>query len=72
MRVKRKAPQKREETDTMSPFRLAFLAGCTVALLGAVYLSYYGVGRESSGIATAASIRAGSPGGGYNSLGRIK
>ncbi|MBO6602987.1 hypothetical protein [Boseongicola sp. H5] len=56
----------------MTPFRVVILVGCSLALMGAGYLSYYGIGRESRDIATAASIRAGSPGGGYNSLGRIK
>lgn len=56
----------------MTPFRLIFLAGCLLALGGAAYLSWQGVGRESRDVVTAQSLRVGSPGGGYNSLGRIK
>ncbi len=57
----------------MNPFRLVIIVGCGIALLGAGYMSYYGVGLQSGDLAAnAASLRAGSSGGGYNSLGRIK
>lgn len=57
----------------MSPFRLVFLASCLAVLIGAGYLGYYGIGRESRDMtAAAASIRSGSPGGGYSGFGRIK
>jgi hypothetical protein len=58
----------------MTPFRIVIILGCTATLLGAGYLSWYGVGRESRDLAdSAASIRAGSAtGGGYSSFGRVK
>lgn len=57
----------------MTPFRVIFATACLTLLLGAGYLSYYGIGRESRDLAAgAASIRAGSPGGGYVGFGRVK
>jgi len=61
----------------MTPIRLVIVAGCLIALLGAGYMSFYGVAATTSGLTAAASIRAGSPtgggtGGGYGSFGRIK
>lgn len=59
----------------MTPFRLVFIAGCLSALLGAAYLSYYGVGRESRDLtANVTSVRTGSGGGGggFFGFGRIK
>ena len=58
----------------MNPFRLVIISGCVVALLGAGYLSYYGVGRETRDLTPSApSIRSGSStGGGYGFFGRIK
>lgn len=46
-----------------------------IALLGAGYLSYYGVGRETRDLAASApSVRSGSTGsgGGFFAFGRIK
>ena len=37
----------------MAPIRLVIIAGAVVALLGASYLSYYGVGRETRDLAAA-------------------
>jgi hypothetical protein len=61
----------------MSPFRLVILAGCATLLLGAGYMSWYGVGRASGDLTAAApSVRTGSPGtgtaGGYGFFGRVK
>ncbi|MEJ6393764.1 hypothetical protein V8J82_10885 [Gymnodinialimonas sp. 2305UL16-5] len=61
----------------MSPIRLIIFAGCALALMGAAYLSYYGVGRESRDLASSTqSIRTGSSGstggGGFAAFGRIK
>lgn len=57
----------------MTPFRLVIVVGCVLALTGAGYLSYYGIGRESRDLApSVASIRTGSPGGGYGVVGWIK
>ncbi|WP_224813728.1 hypothetical protein [Hasllibacter sp. MH4015] len=59
----------------MTPIRLIIIGGSVVALLGAGYLSYYGVGRESRDLAASTqSIRTGSSGtgGGFAAFGRIK
>ncbi|MEJ6390662.1 hypothetical protein [Gymnodinialimonas ulvae] len=60
----------------MTPIRLIIIGGAVVALLGASYLSYYGVGRESRDLAASTqSIRTGSSGGGsggFAFFGRIK
>ncbi|MBL4628390.1 MAG: hypothetical protein JKY00_10210 [Roseicyclus sp.] len=57
----------------MAPIRLIIIGGAVVALLGASYLSFYGVGRESRDLAAnTQSIRAGSSGGGFFVFGRIK
>lgn len=59
----------------MDPTRLIIIAGAVIALLGAGYLSYYGVGRESRDLAASTqSIRTGSSGsgGGFAAFGRIK
>ncbi|QXT40494.1 hypothetical protein [Gymnodinialimonas ceratoperidinii] len=60
----------------MAPIRLIIIGGAVIALLGASYLSYYGVGRESRDLAAAGppSVRAGSTGsgGGFFAFGRIK
>lgn len=61
----------------MTPFRLVIIAGCTTLLLGAGYMSWYGVGRASNDLTAAApSVRTGSPGtgttGGYGFFGRVK
>ncbi|WP_208347040.1 hypothetical protein [Pseudaestuariivita rosea] len=54
----------------MNLFRIVILAWAAFAVGGSSYLSYYGVLRESRD--TFQSVRVGSPGGGYNSGGRIK
>lgn len=60
----------------MGPFRLIILGGAVMALMGASYLSYYGVGRESRDLAASTqSIRTGSTGGGsggFAVFGRVK
>jgi hypothetical protein len=62
----------------MAPIRLIIIGGAVIALLGASYLSYYGVGRESRDLtANTPSIRTGSAGssgsgGGFFAFGRIK
>jgi hypothetical protein len=61
----------------MNPFRLVIIAGCVTLLLGAGYMSWYGIGRASSDLsATAPSVRTGSTGtgttGGYGFFGRVK
>jgi hypothetical protein len=59
----------------MTPIRLIIFGGAAIAFLGAGYLSYYGVARESRDLAAGApSVRAGSTGsgGGFFAFGRIK
>lgn len=59
----------------MGPIRLVIIGGAVIAILGASYLSYYGVGRESRDLtASAPSVRSGSTGsgGGFFAFGRIK
>lgn len=59
----------------MAPIRMIIIGGAVIAMLGASYLSYYGVGRQSRDFtASAASVRAGSTGsrGGIFAFGRIK
>lgn len=60
----------------MSPIRIIIIGGAAMALMGASYLSYYGVGRESRDLAASTqSIRTGSSGGGggvFATFGRIK
>jgi hypothetical protein len=60
----------------MGPIKLIIIGGAVMALTGATYLSYYGVGRESRDLAASTqSIRTGSSGGGggiFASFGRIK
>ncbi|GAB5448670.1 hypothetical protein [Gymnodinialimonas sp.] len=59
----------------MGPIRLVIIGGAVIALLGAGYLSYYGVGRETRDLtASAPSVRTGSTGsgGGFFAFGRIK
>ena len=54
----------------MAPIRLIIIGGAVIALLGASYLSYYGVGRESRDL----TVRSGSTGSGgrFFAFGRIK
>jgi len=55
--------------------RLVIITGALLALIGAGYLSYYGVGRASGDLAASTqSIRTGSStgGGGFAFFGRIK
>lgn len=59
----------------MGPTRLIIISGAVIALMGASYLSYYGVGRESRDLtANTPSVRAGSTGsgGGFFAFGRVK
>ncbi|MBY4894921.1 hypothetical protein KUL25_19355 [Rhodobacteraceae bacterium N5(2021)] len=59
----------------MGPIRLVIIGGAVIALMGASYLSYYGVGRETRDLtASAPSVRTGSTGsgGGFFAFGRIK
>lgn len=61
----------------MAPIRIIIIVGCGIALMGAAYLSYYGVGRESRDLASSTqSIRTGSSGssggGVFAVFGRIK
>lgn len=57
----------------MAAFRIIIIGGAVVALLGASYLSFYGVGRASGNLeASTQSIRTGSSGGGFAAFGRIK
>ncbi len=59
----------------MDPIRLIIVGGAVIALLGASYLSYYGVGRASTDLAASTqSIRTGSSGSGgmFAAFGRIK
>lgn len=59
----------------MAPIRLIIIGGAVIALLGASYLSYYGVARESRDLAAnTPSVRSGSTGsgGGFFAFGRIK
>ncbi|MBF9043377.1 hypothetical protein HKCCE4037_08565 [Rhodobacterales bacterium HKCCE4037] len=60
----------------MNPIRLVIIGGAVMALMGASYMSYYGVGRESRDLAASTqSIRTGSSGGGsggFAAFGRIK
>lgn len=61
----------------MSPFRLVIIAGSLTLLMGAGYMSWYGIGRASGDLAAAApSVRTGSTGtgtaGGYGFFGRVK
>lgn len=61
----------------MTPFRLVIIVGCTSLVLGAGYMSWYGVGRTSGDLVAAApSVRTGSLGtgmaGGYGFFGRVK
>jgi hypothetical protein len=56
----------------MNPFRMIIVGGAVVALLGASYLSFYGVGRASGLAESTQSIRTGSSGRGFSAFGRIK
>lgn len=57
----------------MAPFRMIIIGGAVIAVLGASYLSFYGVGRASGDLAASTqSIRTGSSGGGFAAFGRIK
>ncbi|OAN85028.1 hypothetical protein A8B78_05885 [Jannaschia sp. EhC01] len=59
----------------MGPIRLVIIGGAVIALMGASYLSYYGVGRETRDLtASVPSVRTGSTGsgGGFFAFGRIK
>lgn len=53
----------------MTLFRIAFLILAVAAVAGATYVSYYGIGRESSDVRQ--SVRQGSSGGFYAG-GRVK
>lgn len=59
----------------MAPIRMIIIGGAVIAMLGASYLSYYGVGRQSRDLTVnAQSVRTGSTGsrGGFFAFGRIK
>ena len=61
----------------MTPIKLVIIGGAVMALMGASYMSYYGVGRESRDLAASTqSIRTGSTTGGrtggFAAFGRIK
>lgn len=57
----------------MAPIRMIILGGAVISLLGAGYMSFYGVGRASTDLQTSTqSIRTGSSGGGFAAFGRIK
>ncbi len=57
----------------MAPIRMIILGGAVISLLGAGYMSFYGVGRASTDLGSSTqSIRTGSSGGGFAAFGRIK
>ncbi|NUB45294.1 hypothetical protein GEU84_012920 [Fertoebacter nigrum] len=54
----------------MNAFRIVILAGALLTTAGAGYLSYHGIGNESTDLDR--SIRMGSGIGGYSSNSRVK